>query len=193
MGIFDTIGYFAWWIIAGTILVVIALMLARLVVTQADLNPFSRPVLLVRRWSDPLANPVRRTLVGLGFNGNLAPLFVVLITILLGYFASEFIGAVLATLEGLILSVARRAPVSLVGWLLFGLLSVYSLLIFARILMSWFVSPANRLLHFLIRATEPILGPARRIIPPLGMWDISPIIVLMLFDLLQRAVVRTLL
>ena len=66
-------------------------------------------------------------------------------------------------------------------------------MIFARIIMSWGVSPHNRLLHFLIRTTEPLLGPFRRVIPPLGMIDISPIIVLFLLDLLQRAVAATLL
>jgi YggT family protein len=59
--------------------------------------------------------------------------------------------------------------------------------------MSWGVSPHNRLLHFLIRLTEPLLGPFRRIIPPLGTIDISPIVVLFLLNLLQRAGAATLL
>ena len=193
MEIFGIIALFVWWAIAAVILAVILLMAARMVINHADLNPFSRPVMIVRRWSDPLVAPVRRVLVGLGFGANLAPLFVVLIAILLGYFASQFVGTVLFTVQGVIMSVMLGRPVSLVGFLLYGLLAVYSLLIFARILMTWFVSHSTRLVRFLIRATEPILGPARRIIPPLGMWDISPIIVLLLLDLLQRAVAGTLL
>ncbi len=55
------------------------------------------------------------------------------------------------------------------------------------------VSPHNRLLHFLIRATEPVLGPFRRVIPPMGFFDLSPLVVLFLLDLLQRAVFATLL
>ena len=192
MHIFALLGLIVWWAIAGAILVVIALMVARMVINHADLNPFSRPVITVRRWTDPLVNPVRRTIVMIGFSPNIAPLFVILISILLGYFASQFIGTVLGTTAGVIDSFMRGAPVRLVGYLIHGLLAVYSLMICMRILMSWFVSPMNRLLHFLIRATEPILGPARRIIPPLGMMDISPIIVLLLMDLLQRAVAATL-
>jgi YggT family protein len=130
----------------------------------------------------------------MGFSPNVAPLVVILIAILLGYFASQFIGTVLFTVSGLIRSAQASAPISVVGYIIFGTLAVYSLMIFARIVISWGVSPHNRLLHFLIRATEPVLGPFRRIIPPLGgMIDLSPIIVLFMLDLLQRAVAATLL
>ena len=190
---FSAAGDFVWYAIATVILVVIALMLARLILNKADLNPFGRPVIMIRRWTDPLVNPVRRPIVQMGFSANVAPLVVILIAILLGYFASQFIGTLLFTVRGLILSVTRRAPISFVGYIIFGALAGYSLMIFARIIMSWGVSPHNRLLHFLIRLTEPLLGPFRRVIPPLGMIDISPIIVLFLLDLLQRAVIATML
>jgi YggT family protein len=48
-------------------------------------------------------------------------------------------------------------------------------------------------MRFLLVVTEPVLGPFRRIIPPLGMFDISPIVVLLLLDLFQRAIAGTLL
>lgn len=192
MDIFAVIGLFVWYAIATIILVVIALMLARLILNKADLNPFSRPVIILRRWTDPLVNPVRRVTVQMGFGANVAPLFVILVALVLGYFASEFIGSVLFTVRGLLLSALMRAPISFIGFLLYGVLAVYALLIFARIVISWGASPHNRLLHFLIRVTEPVLGPFRRVIPPVGMMDISPIIVLFLFDLLKRAVMATL-
>jgi YggT family protein len=187
------IGLFVWYAIATVILAVIALMLARLILNKADLNPFSRPVIMIRRWTDPLVNPVRRVVMRMGFGPNVAPLFVILIALVLGYFASEFVGAVLGTILGLVTSAQRGAPfISFIGFLLFGFIAVYMLLIFARILYSWFADPQSRLLHFLIRATEPVLGPFRRVIPPVGMMDISPIVVLFLLDLLKRAVATTL-
>ena len=190
---FNTASLFVWYAIATVILVVIVLMLARLLLNKADLNPFSRPVILIRRWTDPMVNPVRRPLVQAGFSPNVAPLVVILIAILAGYFASEFIGAVLFTVRGLLRSVSAGAPISFVGYIIFGALAVYSLMIFARIIMSWGAGSHNRLLHFLIRVTEPVLGPFRRLIPPVGMMDISPIVVLFLLTLLQRAVAATLL
>lgn len=193
MEIFDAINLFVFYAIATIILVVIALMLARLILNKADLNPFSRPVILIRRWTDPLVNPVRRPLVQAGISPNVTPLVVILIAILLGYFATQFFGTVLFTVRGLLVSVRLGRPIAIVGYLIYGALAMYSLMIFMRIIISWGVSPHNRLLLFLIRATEPVLGPFRRIIPPLGFFDLSPIVVLFLLDLLQRAVIATLL
>ena len=193
MNIFDAINLFVFYAIATVILVVVALMLARLILNKADLNPFSRPVIMVRRWTDPLVNPVRRPLVQMGFGPNMAPLVVILVAILLGYFATQFVGAVLFTASRLWLSVLYGRPIGIVGSIIYGVLAVYSLMIFMRIIISWGVSPHNRLLHFLIRATEPVMGPFRRVIPPVGFLDISPIVVLFLLDLLQRAVIATML
>ena len=190
--IFRRLSEFTWYLIATFILAVIALMLARLILNKADLNPFSRPVIFIRRWSDPLVNPVRRPLVQMGFSPNIAPLVTILIAILMGFFASRFVNTVLFTVNGLIASATAAAPISFVGFLLYGSLAILSLLIFMRIVVSWGASPTNRLLHFLIRTTEPVLAPFRRVIPPLGMFDISPIIVLLLLDLLQLAVAGTL-
>src|SRR5215207_5123725 len=193
MEIFNVLSLFVFYAIATVILVVIALMLARLILNKADLNPFSRPVIMVRRWTDPLVNPVRRPLVQAGISPNVTPLVVILIAIMLGYFATQFIGAVLFTVRGLWLSVLLAEPIALVGYIIYGVLAMYTLMIFVRIILSWGVSPHNRLLHFLIRATEPVLGPFRRLIPMVGFFDISPIVVLFLLDLLQRAVIATML
>jgi YggT family protein len=192
MDIFSAIGLFVWYAIATVILVIIVLMVARLLLNKADLNPFSRPVIMLRRWTDPLVNPVRRVAVQMGFGPNVAPLFVILVALVLGYFASQFVGALLFTVRGLIFSTLARAPISFVGFIIYGVLAALMLLIFARIIYSWVASPHGRVLHFLIRVTEPVLGPFRRVIPPVGMIDISPMIVLFLLDLLERAVLATL-
>lgn len=196
MDIFIIIGLisiFVWYAIATTILVIIVLMVARLILNKADLNPFSRPVIMIRRWTDPLVNPVRRIIMQMGFSPNVAPLVVVLFALVLGYFASEFIGAFLGTILGVVVSVERRMPISIFGNLLYGFLVFYMLLIFARIVYSWVANPHSRVLHFLIRMTEPVLAPFRRVIPPVGgMLDISPMIVMFLLDLLRRAVGATL-
>src|SRR5918998_3147948 len=105
MDIFEAINQFVFYAIATVILVVIVLLLARLILNKADLNPFSRPVILIRRWTDPMVNPVRRPLVQMGFSPNIAPLVTILVAILMGYFASRFINTILVTVHGLIRSV----------------------------------------------------------------------------------------
>jgi len=71
--------------------------------------------------------------------------------------------------------------------LVFTLLSVA---ILARVLLSWIrVSPYHPAVEFLYRITEPILAPLRRIIPPFGMVDISPIIAMLLLQIIQQVLV----
>lgn len=62
------------------------------------------------------------------------------------------------------------------------------LLIFGRVIMS-FVDPTgrNQISAFLIQTTEPILGPVRRLLPQTGMFDFSPLIVLLILGVLWRA------
>ncbi|HEU0236554.1 MAG TPA: YggT family protein [Candidatus Limnocylindrales bacterium] len=62
------------------------------------------------------------------------------------------------------------------------------LLIFGRVIMS-FVDPMgrNQISAFLIQTTEPILGPVRRLLPQTGMFDFSPLIVLLVLGVLWRA------
>ena len=65
------------------------------------------------------------------------------------------------------------------------LLDAYLIVMFARIILSWFpVEPGSGLASvygFLYAITEPVLGPIRRVIPPMGMGgmglDLSPLVV----------------
>jgi YggT family protein len=68
--------------------------------------------------------------------------------------------------------------------------TLLSLAILARVLLSWVrVSPYHPAVEFLYRITEPILAPLRRIIPPVGMVDISPIIAMLLLQIIQQVLV----
>ncbi len=71
-----------------------------------------------------------------------------------------------------------------VGMLLFLLW----LLVLGRVLISWF-DPAgsNQVSRFLIQATEPLLAPVRRVLPPAGMFDFSALLVLIVLGALWRA------
>jgi YggT family protein len=180
--------------VAAAVLAVIALMLVRLLLNYADLNPFSRPVIFVRRLSDPLVNPVRRSLIQFGFGPNITPLVVILVSILLGWFLLQLAQSILGTIAGVVASVAAARLVAVVGYLLHGFLDIYMLLITIRIIFSWGnVSYSNRVMRFLFNATEPLLAPMRRIVPPLGVFDISPLVALLILWLLKSAVAAVLL
>jgi YggT family protein len=73
------------------------------------------------------------------------------------------------------------------------LFNILTFAVFARVLMSWVPIPQNnRFVQILIEITEPILGPVRRVIPPIGMLDISPIVALLLLQVLENILVSSL-
>ena len=82
--------------------------------------------------------------------------------------------------------------------LLRSLIQLYTLCIIGRILLSWFPispeSPLSSIFSFLYRITEPVLGPIRRMLPPIGMGgmglDLSPIIVIIGLQILSSALLR---
>ncbi|MEG6522200.1 YggT family protein [Desulfotomaculum sp. 1211_IL3151] len=63
---------------------------------------------------------------------------------------------------------------------------VYEMMLLARILLSWFPhSPHNPIIRFLYETTDPYLNIFRRVIPPLGMVDISPIVAFLVLRMIQ--------
>jgi YggT family protein len=62
---------------------------------------------------------------------------------------------------------------------LVSLLNIYSLVILARVLLSWFpgASPRHPVVHAIYVVTEPVLDPVRRVLPPMGTVDLSPLVV----------------
>lgn len=71
--------------------------------------------------------------------------------------------------------------------------TVYIYMVIARVLISWVPhNPSQPVIRFLYDATEPLLSPCRRLIPSLGGIDFSPIIAVMLVELLRRVVLQIL-
>lgn len=182
------------WAVQLAIVVTIVLMVLRLIADAADLNPFGWASRTIRRLSDGLVIPVRGSMRNVGIDPKFAPLVVILVSILLGYFILRLLGTIGSTLEGIIASIARGDVIAVIGYILYGLLSIYILLLFVRIIFSWgMVSYQNRIMRFLVDITEPLLAPLRRMIPPLGRMDISPLIAFLILFLFQVAIGGTLL
>ncbi|TLM98475.1 YggT family protein [bacterium] len=75
-----------------------------------------------------------------------------------------------------------------------GIFSAVEWLIFARIILSFLtmftrIDPYNPIVKFVHDATEPLMGPFRRLIPPLGGMDFSPIILFMVLNLLEKVLI----
>ena len=81
---------------------------------------------------------------------------------------------------------------TIIAWVI----QAYVIIIFARVILSWFPitpgTPVASVARVLYALTEPVLGPIRRVLPPMrlgGMGlDLSPIIVLIGLQIISRAV-----
>ena len=81
---------------------------------------------------------------------------------------------------------------TIIAWIL----QAYVIVIFARVILSWFPitpgTPVESVMRVLYAVTEPVLGPIRRVLPPMRMGgmglDLSPIVVLIGLQIISRAV-----
>jgi YggT family protein len=194
MIIIDRLFWFVTWAVIATIVGVIVLMLLRLIANQADLNPFSWWFITIRRLTDPFLLPVRRALISFRVDPKFTPLVTILLAVLVGWFALQLVASIANTIAGILYSLREQAIVPIIGYLLYGFISFYILLVFIRIMFSWgAISYSNRIMRFLVNATEPLLAPLRRMVPPLGPFDISPIVAFIILWLFQAAIAGTLL
>ncbi|HRH43888.1 MAG TPA: YggT family protein [Pyrinomonadaceae bacterium] len=178
-------------IVVSVVMAIVVLMLLRLLITYLDPNPFGavgRFAYKVKRFTDKLVQPSTDFLFKLNITTKIAPLITILVFCIFGYFTLQLFGNVLFTIDGVTISAASGNVIKIIGFLLYGLLGLYSLLIVMRIIFSWFMSFMNPVMRFLMRITDPILVPFRRLMPPIMMFDISPIIVLFILGFLQTAV-----
>jgi YggT family protein len=182
-------------IVWAIFLVFVAVLALRLIISYADPNPFGaigRFGFKLRRHTEKLVYPSARFLAGFRIDTRLAPILTALVALIITYFAMQIVGNTFFVIDGLTLGVVSGNPKMLIGFILYGLLSILVLLIFIRFLSSWFVFARKTFLAFVMRVTDPIMLPVQRLIPPVGMFDLSAMIVLMIIFFLQTIVLNAL-
>jgi YggT family protein len=177
----------------GAFLIFAVLLMLRMIFNYADPNPFGsigRLAFKIRKLTERFVYPAARFLATFRIDSRYAPLLTLLIALVLTYFASQIIGNTFFVIDGLTTGIASGNVKMIIGFILYGLLSILVLFIFLRFISSWFVFTRNTFLGFVTRVTNPIMLPVQKLIPPLGMFDISAMIVLIVIGLLQNFVLR---
>jgi len=152
------------------------------------INPFGWFSYQIRRITDPMVFPLSQSLP-MPNAVSIAPLIVVLITLLGAYFLQAMVEELLSSLRILLSGVVAGEPLRILGGLLYGAVSVLMLLVIVRIVSSWvpFVKE-SRFMWTVYSLTEPIMAPFRQIIPPIGMFDLSPVILIFLMNIVKSAI-----
>jgi YggT family protein len=182
-----------WSVFWIAFLVFLTILLLRLIFNYADPNPFGavgRFGYKIRKITEKWVYPAARFLATFRIDPRLAPILTILVGLVLTYFALQIIGNTFFVIDGLTAGIVLGNPKVFIGFVLYGLLSVLVLFIFIRFISYWFVFTRKTFLGFVKRVTDPIIIPAQRLIPPVGMFDISAMIVLILIGLLQTLVLR---
>ena len=180
-------------VVIYAMLAFVAAMIARLIFNYSDPNPFGgvgRFSYKLKKATDRFVYPAARLLANFRVDTRLAPLVTIFVSIILAYFTLGVINNTFFVIDGLSEAISRNNAKALVGFVLYALLSVYILFIFIRFIGAWFVFSRNTFLAFVQRVTDPILLPVQRVIPTIGIFDISAMIVLLLLGFLQTLVLK---
>lgn len=159
----------AFQFLVGTLVNLYLVLLLLRIMLEAVRADFYNPICQVLiKVTDPLVRPLGKLLPPLG-RINLAAVLVLYLVQLAGLFAL----ALIAGRQPDPLLLALLAASSLVRLLLV----LYLVLIFAGVILSWvgqnFRHPIVPLIY---RLTDPVLAPIRRVLPPLGGFDLSPLV-----------------
>jgi YggT family protein len=181
------------WVVTTIFLVFLAALLLRVIFNYADPNPFGkigRFSYHLKKRTDRYVYPAARFLASYRVDTRLAPILTALIAGVITYFLVQVVENTFKVIDGLSTGIATGNTKMFIGFVLYGILSVLVFCIFVRFLSSWFVFKPNAFLSVITRVTDPILIPFRKLIPPIGMFDISAMIVLILIGLLQSLVMK---
>ncbi|MBT3602992.1 MAG: YggT family protein [Candidatus Latescibacteria bacterium] len=176
------------WVLVVVVLGVVVLMVLRWLLLKVQ--PFGWASYSVRRATDPLIWPIAQVMPA---NQDAAPMFLILGVLMGAFFFKWLTDDLIQAFLGLLYGVSSGMPLQMIGWLLYGAVAVLLVLIVARIVFSWL--PFMRDGHLMLKLhqlTEPVMGPFRQIIPQIGMFDLSPILLILLLQFAQNAIVRVL-
>lgn len=178
------------WSVFGVFL---GILLLRLIFNYADPNPFGavgRFGFKVRKATEKWVYPAARFFAMYRIDTRLAPILTMLIGLVVTYFAMQIVGNTFFVIDGLTTGILMGQPKVVIGMIIYGLLSIYILFIFIRFISSWFVFTRKTFLGFVKRVTDPVMIPVQKLIPPIGMFDISAMLVLLVIGFLQSIVLR---
>ncbi|MGB2247334.1 MAG: YggT family protein [Alcanivorax sediminis] len=140
-------------------------------------NPISQFVL---KATNPLLTPLRRIVPGYG-GLDVASLVLVVILIILK--ALVILGI---QVGGFPAGIGPQLVIYALRELASVLLNYVFWAVLVRVILSWVApDPYNPVVRIIVQITEPIMAPVRKLLPPMGGFDLSPLFVLLGIQLLQ--------
>jgi YggT family protein len=163
-------------------LVIVALVYASMValtswaVRTRRISPFGVWPRMARRLSDPVLPRLERRVIAAGGSPQTAPLWLVGLVIAGGLLLISLTQWLIGVAAGLSLAI-RSGPQIWVRLLVSALFTILMTALLIRVIASWFgLGPYNRWMRPIYALTSWLIDPIRRVLPPFGMIDFSPMV-----------------
>jgi YggT family protein len=162
-------------VLLGLAVVAAGICLIDWAIRARHINPFNPVARFFRKWIDPLLKPMETMIVRRGGMPQQAP-FYAFMAVIVGGIAILYL---LRFVFRLVLQVqlGLSSP-DRFGWMLLGwALNFLTFALIVRVVSSWLpVSPYSKWIRWSYVATEWFMAPLRRIIPPFGQLDLTPLV-----------------
>jgi YggT family protein len=160
-------------------------------VRSRRITPFGAWPRLMRRASDPVLLPLERRIIRAGGSPQDAPLWLVGLVIAGGLLLLTLVH----WLAGFTATLAYLSGAGSRAWLHFAVSTLFSVLmiaLFVRVIASWFgISPFRPWMRVAMGLTNWLIEPIRRVLPPFGMIDFSPLVAWLLLSILRGFVLSS--
>lgn len=174
------------------IMVYIWVIIIRALISWVNPNPFNPVVKFLRDITDPILVPARR-LFPVGGMIDLSPIIVILILLFFRIMIVQTLYYISIASQNIEWLVILGIFVYAVAMMLNMIINVIIFIVIVRAILSWISpDPRNPIVLSIYALSEPFLRPIKRIIPPIGMMDLSPVIVILILFLLKFALVNPL-
>jgi YggT family protein len=161
-------------------------------VQARTLNPFGRPARVIRRCTDPLLRPIEHRILRAGGNPQSAPWWLVGLGVVGGIVVVnglEWLAVQVLTLA----AAADAGPTDAVRLAVDWAFSLVILALVVRIIGSWIgATRYTRWMRPFVVLTEWLLAPLRRVVPPFGIFDLTPLVAWLLLELIRPYVLHAL-
>lgn len=178
------------WLVIAVFLFTLVVAITHWLVREQKLAPFGGWARAIRRVSDPVLRPIERRLLRAGGNPQHAPAWLAGLTLVLGLVVLWLFRWIVGTFVSLFY-VSQGDPRFWVAQIAHWLFSIVEIALIVRVIGSWIGATGHtRWMRPFVVLTEWLLAPLRRIIPPLGMIDVTPLVGYFLLVFAERAVIR---
>jgi YggT family protein len=182
----------AYLILLVTRIVVLSLVVAAAIVALTQfavkrgyLTPFGALPRTIRGLSEPLVKPLERRLLRSGGNPVNAPYVLFLVALAGGLVLLALVQWGIGAAFSLAAS-ASLGPRGIFAFIINGIIDILMLAILIRVISSWFaISPYSKPMRVIYGMTNWLIEPLHKVIPPLGMIDVSPLVAYFLLYLVR--------